>query len=61
MKPLGIIMFVLSLAGITYGYWAMSTEAGREAYPEMAGIIPMFITAVSSLLLFIVMLIWVIK
>ena len=40
MNKLATILFVLGVLSALFGYWGMSTEAGRRHFDEMAGMIP---------------------
>jgi hypothetical protein len=49
MRYLPPILCVLGILAMIYGYWGLSTVAGRRRYDEMAGIIPFSIGAVGAL------------
>jgi hypothetical protein len=41
MSRSAVVLFVVALALGAFGWWGLSTEAGRRRYDEMAGMIPM--------------------
>lgn len=51
MKLLAVLLALLSLAGMIFGWWGMETVAGRRQFDEMAGIIPLVTGVVSFILL----------
>lgn len=48
MKWMAIALGILAVAAFAFGMWGLSTEAGREAYDEMDGMIPMASLASSA-------------
>jgi hypothetical protein len=40
MRNAAIVLIVLSLACEAFAYWGLSTVTGKQAFDEMAGIIP---------------------
>ena len=50
MRTAALILFVLALASGSFGYWGQHTPSGREAFDEMAGILPQ-VSAWASLVL----------
>lgn len=50
MKLFAVLLALLSLAGMVFGWWGTETAAGRRQFDEMAGIIPL-VTGVASLVL----------
>jgi len=50
MKRFAVLLALLSLAGMIFGWWGMETVAGRRYFDEMAGIIPL-LTGVASFIL----------
>ena len=53
MKTFAIVLALLSLAGMIFGWWGVETVAGRRHFDEMAGIIP-FVTGIASFVLLLV-------
>ncbi|MEO6305500.1 MAG: hypothetical protein ABIP51_20220 [Bacteroidia bacterium] len=53
MKVLAGIILVVAIGFGIFGYWGMCTHTGRQAYDEMAGMIPFFAAVASGLLFFI--------
>tara|TARA_R110002020_G_scaffold48855_6_gene139548 strand:+ start:19429 stop:19620 length:192 start_codon:yes stop_codon:yes gene_type:complete len=51
MKLFAIVLALLSLAGMIFGWWGLETVAGRRHFDEMAGIIPLFAGIASFILL----------
>tara|TARA_R110002012_G_scaffold77840_4_gene198432 strand:- start:105774 stop:106259 length:486 start_codon:yes stop_codon:yes gene_type:complete len=51
MKLLAVLLALLSLAGMIFGWWGMETVAGSRQFDEMAGIIPLVTGVVSFILL----------
>jgi len=41
MRQLAPFLLALAAASFGFAYWSLATPAGRGAYDEMAGIIPM--------------------
>jgi hypothetical protein len=50
MKLFAILLALVSLAGLIFGWWGLETVSGRRQFDEMAGMIPLF-TGVASLVL----------
>ena len=48
-----IVLALLSLAGMVFGWWGVETVSGRRQFDEMAGIIP-FVTGIASIILLMV-------
>ena len=40
MRNNALVFFVLALACEAFAYWGLSTVSGRQAFDEMAGMIP---------------------
>lgn len=53
MKLFAVLLALVSVAGMIFGWWGMETVAGRRQFDEMAGIIPL-VTGAVSILLFLV-------
>lgn len=53
MKKFAIVLALASLSGMVFGWWGLETIAGRRAFDEMAGIIPL-VTGVASLILLVI-------
>jgi hypothetical protein len=53
MKLFAILLALLSLAGLTFGWWGLETASGRRQFDEMAGMIPLF-AGIASLVLLVV-------
>lgn len=41
MRYLPLILVAAAVACLAFAYWGLATPAGRRAYDEMAGMIPM--------------------
>ncbi len=41
MRYLPLILLAAAVACLAFAYWGLATPAGRRAYDEMAGMIPM--------------------
>ena len=41
MRQLPLILLAAAVACLGFAYWGLATPAGRRAYDEMAGMIPM--------------------
>ncbi|WP_422370135.1 hypothetical protein [Hoeflea sp.] len=53
MKLVAIILALLALAGMLFGWWGLETVSGRRQFDEMAGMIPLFVGVGSIVLLLI--------
>ncbi|MCY0146941.1 hypothetical protein OEG84_04215 [Hoeflea sp. G2-23] len=51
MKLFAIVLLLLSLAGMLFGWWGLETVSGRHQFDEMAGIIPLVAGTASIILL----------
>ncbi|MCY0095046.1 hypothetical protein [Hoeflea ulvae] len=51
MKTFAIILALVSIAGLMFGWWGIETVAGRRHFDEMAGMIPFFAGIASVALL----------
>lgn len=51
MKVTAIILALIGLVALVFGYWGVYTPAGRLAYDEMDGIYPLASGAFGALLL----------
>ncbi|MEP7237263.1 MAG: hypothetical protein ABI685_05350 [Ferruginibacter sp.] len=59
MKITAVIILILAVALMGYGYWGAFTTSGNKVYDEMDGYFPFFIL-IGGLILFVVFLILVI-
>jgi hypothetical protein len=50
MKMVVIVLALVAVAGMTFGWWGLETVSGRRHFDEMAGMIPFF-TGVGSVIL----------
>jgi len=41
MRILSFVLLIGALACCTFAYWGLETPSGRQAYDEMAGMVPM--------------------
>jgi hypothetical protein len=41
MRNVALVLFVLAVSCEAFAYWGLSTVAGRSAFDEMAGMIPL--------------------
>lgn len=53
MKLAAIILTILALIGMIFGWWGLETVSGRRQFDEMAGMIPLFVGFGSIVLLLI--------
>jgi uncharacterized membrane protein len=53
MKLFAIVLGMLSVAGMIFGWWGVETVSGRRHFDEMAGIIP-FVAGIASFILLLV-------
>ena len=59
MKVTAIIIFVLGILSVAYGYWGVFSAAGSRMYDEMDGLIPFafLIIGIVLLIAFIILII----
>lgn len=53
MKLFAIVLALVAVAGIAFGWWGLETSSGRRHFDEMAGMIPFF-AGVGSIVLLLV-------
>ena len=58
MGTLVPVLLVLAAACFGFAYWGLATPAGRSAYDEMAGIIPMAAALAGGILVLAAAAIW---
>jgi len=51
MKVTAIIIFVLGILSVAYGYWGVFSAAGSRTYDEMDGLIPFAVLIIGIVLL----------
>ena len=51
MKVTAIIIFVLGILSVAYGYWGVFSAAGSRMYDEMDGLIPFAFLIIGIVLL----------
>jgi hypothetical protein len=51
MRPAILILTLLGLCLVAFGYWGVNTVRGRQMFDEMAGMIPMGVGALGVLCL----------
>ena len=51
MKTAAIIVFIASLALMSYGYWGAFTGSGNKVYDEMDAYFPFFLLVAGAVLL----------
>ncbi|MCC0035788.1 MAG: hypothetical protein H6887_11055 [Hoeflea sp.] len=51
MKLFAIVLALMALAGMAFGWWGLETVSGRRHFDEMAGMIPFFVGVGSLILL----------
>ncbi len=51
MKLFAIVLALVALAGMAFGWWGLETVSGRRQFDEMAGMIPFFAGVGSIILL----------
>lgn len=58
MRTIALILFLIGLACEAFAFWGLETRAGRRAFDEMAGMIPMAAAPVGLLFVIAAMVIW---
>jgi uncharacterized membrane protein len=58
MRKASIACFVLALACAAFAYWGLRTVAGRRAFDEMAGMVPLGAGVVGAILAFCAVVTW---
>ena len=53
-----LLLVVLGVAGLVFGWWGLQTVPGRRAFDEMAGMVPLAAGAVGALLLLAALAAW---
>lgn len=61
MKLLPLVLLLLAITCLAFGAWGCWTTSGREAFDEMAGMIPMASLGLGSLLALGALAIWLLK
>lgn len=51
MKLVAIVLALLAVGGMVFGWWGLETVSGRRQFDEMAGIIPLLVGVGSMILL----------
>ena len=51
MKLFAVVLALVSLAGMIFGWWGLETVSGRRQFDEMAGIIPLVVGIAGFILL----------
>lgn len=51
MKLFAIVLALVAVAGMVFGWWGLETVSGRRNFDEMAGMIPLFAGVGSIILL----------
>ena len=51
MKMVAIVLALVAVAGMAFGWWGLETVSGRRHFDEMAGMIPFFAGVGSVILL----------
>ena len=51
MKMVAIVLALVAVAGMVFGWWGLETVSGRRHFDEMAGMIPLFASVGSIILL----------
>jgi len=51
MKLFAIVLALVAVAGLAFGWWGLETVSGRRHFDEMAGMIPLFAGVGSIILL----------
>ena len=51
MKMVAIVLALVAVAGMVFGWWGLETVSGRRHFDEMAGMIPLFAGVGSIILL----------
>lgn len=58
MRMAAVLLLVLALACEAFAYWGLKTQPGREAFDEMAGIVPLGASLLGALLTALAALAW---
>lgn len=58
MKITAIVLMFLAIACEVFSYWGLNTIAGRQAFDEMAGIIPLAAGLLGALLAVSAVVVW---
>jgi hypothetical protein len=58
VRALALSLFVAAMACLAFAYWGLRTPAGRRAFDEMAGIIPMAAGLAGVLFCVVALAIW---
>lgn len=58
MKLFAIMLALVGVAGIVFGWWGLETVSGRRHFDEMAGMIPLFAGVGSIILLLLAALLY---
>lgn len=61
MKITVLILVMLGICALGFGYWGSKTMAGKRAFDEMAGMIPLGAAVLGGLLLLAAALLWFFK
>jgi len=61
MRYLPWILLAAALACLAFAYWGLATPAGRRAYDEMAGMIPMAAALAGALFALAAVVIWIVR
>lgn len=51
MKLFAVMLALVAVAGMAFGWWGLETVSGRRHFDEMAGMIPLFAGVGSIILL----------
>ncbi|MCZ4287348.1 hypothetical protein [Hoeflea alexandrii] len=51
MKLFAVVLALVAVAGMAFGWWGLETVSGRRHFDEMAGMIPLFAGVGSIILL----------
>jgi len=58
MRGVSLLCAALALCLAGFAYWGLNTDAGRHAFDEMGGIVPLAAVPASFLLVLLAILFW---
>jgi len=58
MKMVAIVLALVAVAGMAFGWWGLETVSGRRHFDEMAGMIPFFAGVGSVILLLLAVILY---
>lgn len=58
MRLLAALLLIAAVLCVAFGYWGVKTPAGRAAFDEMAGMIPMGVGVLGIVLALAALVLW---